>query len=165
MKLKFGYGTVIALIIAAVLIGTQVYQKRQAAARGPVVERQVHGMSHGVAPTPEYALRYREALHLTEEQVTTITALATAYRKEVAPVHARLNTAARTYENYMERTAEQSRPKTQEVTGHSGEVQRLSGVLATTRHAYWARVLAALTAPQRQTAQQLATQAKLTDLQ
>jgi hypothetical protein len=97
--------------------------------------------------------------------VKKITAVATAYRKDIAPVHARLNTAARAYKIYMERTAEQPRPKTQEVTGHSGEVQRLSGVLATTRHAYWERVLAALTATQRQTAQQLATQAKLTDLQ
>ncbi|MHB0935663.1 MAG: hypothetical protein ACYC6A_04675 [Armatimonadota bacterium] len=165
MKFKFGYGTVIAVIIAAAIIGTQVYQKRQAAARGPVVERQVYGMSHGVAPAPEYVLRYRKELQLTDGQVKKITALATAYRKEIAPVHTRLNTAARAYENYMERTAEQPRHKTQEVTGHSGEVQRLSGVLATTRHAYWARVLATLTATQRQTAQQLVTQAKLTDLQ
>ena len=64
----------------------------------------------------------------------------------------------------MERTAAQPLPNSDEVTERSGEVQRLSGVLATTRHAYWQRVMAVLTVSQQQKAQQMMAQAKLADL-
>lgn len=164
MKFRLGYGTTIALIIAAVLLGTHFYQKRQAMARRPVVERQVMGMTRGIAPAPEFTLRHREELQLTVAQARKITALATAYRKEIAPVQTRLDAAAREYDSYMTRTAAQPHPKTQDITGHSGEVQRLSGVLATTRHAYWQRVLTVLTPAQQQSAQRLLAQATLTDI-
>ena len=98
MKFKIGFGTVVAVVIAAVLISMQVYQKRQAAARVPMIERQVQGMSHGVAPVPEYALRHREAFQLTDAQVREVTALATAYRKEIAPIQTRLDAAALEYQ-------------------------------------------------------------------
>ena len=164
MKLRFGYGTIISLAIVSVLVGTQIYQKRQSAAREPVVEHQVHGIT-GIAPVPEFALRHRAELALTNKQVHEITALAASYRKEVAPVKIRLDAAASDYTTYMERTVAEQRPEDKDVTERSAEVQRLSAVLASTRHAYWQRVLAVLTPSQVRTAQRAITGATLTDLQ
>ena len=152
MKLRIGAGTIISLILALVVGGYSLYHYRPLRHHAPVVENIVQGTSpQGIAPAPEYLLRHKSDLALTDAQVKQITALGTQYRRDIAPAQKALSPAATDYEKYMERQAQSPRPDSQQqMSVHGADMQRLSSVLSTTRHSYWQQARALLTAAQQQ---------------
>lgn len=59
---------------------------------------------------------------------------------------------------------EPARPKAGEIESQSADIQRWSGIMATTRHAYWQQARNVLTAPQRQRADALLAKVTVVDL-
>ena len=99
MKFNIGAGTLVTVLLALAIGGYGVYQQRKIAAQPPVVERVVQGTTpHGIAPVPEFLLRHRAELMLSDAQVQRIQTIATAYRKDVAPYQQRMNTASADYQ-------------------------------------------------------------------
>jgi len=164
--LRIGVGTLITFGLALIIGGYSVYQQRQAAARRPVVERQVQGTSlSGIAPVPEFLLRHRQELSLSSEQVQKITAIAATYRRDIAPAKRQVDIAAEEYQKYLERAQDEKRPAPIDIDRQGETVRRLSRVLATARHSYWKQVCAVLTPQQQQQADALAARAQSNDLQ
>lgn len=166
MKFRIGAGTIVTLVLVLLIGGYGVYQQRRSAAQPPVVERTVQGTTpHGVAPVPEFLLRHRADLVLSEGQGRRIQKIATAYRKDIWPYQQRMKTASAAYQKTMERRQQGKRPSVQELQRSSGDVQQLSSVVVTTRHAYWRQARAVLTPPQQKKADDLVAKATLRDLQ
>lgn len=166
MKIRIGAGTIIAVLLALLVGGYFIYQQWKAAKQPPIIERQVQGVTHGIAPVPEFALRQAEALRLTPSQREKIQHLAIAYRADIAATKQQLNTAADRYQKYLESAASANKTiHRKDMEQNSEEIQRLSGIVSTTRHSYWQQVLSVLTPEQQQTATKLIGSAKLTDIQ
>jgi hypothetical protein len=114
---------------------------------------------------PEFLLRHRGELTLSAEQVKKITVVAAAYRHDIAPFKPQVAAATAAYQKYLERTQNEKRPEMAEIEKQGAEVQRLSNILATSRHSYWKQARAVLTPQQQQRADALVTtQAKPDDL-
>ena len=166
MKFRIGAGTIITVVIALAIGGYGVYQQRRIAAQPVVVERTVQGATpQGVAPVPEFILRHRTDLVLSEVQVQRIHKIATAYRKDVGPYQQRMKTASAEYQKTMERRQQGKHLSLQELQRSSGDVQQVSSVVVTTRHAYWEQARAVLSAPQQTQVDKLVSTATLQDLQ
>lgn len=166
MKIRIGAGTIIAVLLALLVGGYFIYQQRKAARQPPIIERQIQGVTHGIAPVPEFALRQAEALRLTPVQREKIQHLATAYRADIAPTKKQLDAEADRYQKYLESAAKANKSiKRKDMEQNSEEIQRLSGIISTTRHSYWQKVLSVLTPEQQQAATKLVGDAKRTDLQ
>lgn len=166
MKLRFGVGTVITLILVLAIVGYALYRQRQVANQPPLVEHEVQGTTpRDIAPAPEFLLRHQAPLALTPDQVQRITTIAAAYRKEVAPFQRQLADAAGQYAKYMQRGKGDRRPTVQDIQAGGADVQRLSSLVATTRHRYWRQAREVLTAQQQRTVSQLLSQATISDLQ
>jgi hypothetical protein len=166
VKSRFGAGTLIAIILALLVGGYAIYQQRVRAARPPIIERQVTGTSpRGIAPTPEFLLRHTKELVLISEQVKGITAIAAAYRKDIAPVQKQLTVAADQYRQYLQQEQRANRVDAAQLDTRGADVRRLSGVMTTTRHAYWRQAKAVLTAAQVKTLEPLLTHLTANDLQ
>ncbi|MHB9133343.1 MAG: hypothetical protein ACYDBB_19930 [Armatimonadota bacterium] len=166
MKSRFGAGTLIAIIIALLVGGYSFYQQRVRAARPPVVERQVTGNGpRGIAPTPEFLIRHAQELRLTAAQVKKVTGIASAYRKDIAPVKKQLTIAADQYRQYLQQQQQASRVDSMQLDAHGADVRRLSAVMTTARHAYWRQAKAVLTATQQKTLDALLADITARDLQ
>ncbi|HEY3379962.1 MAG TPA: hypothetical protein VGL77_21010 [Armatimonadota bacterium] len=166
LKLRFGAGTIVALVLALVFVGYTFVQGRRKAVTAPVIERHVIGdEAEGIAPVPEYLLRHQQELTLSTAQVTRVRRVADAYRRDIAPVQQQLTIATKKYQQYVERAQGATRPTIQELNAQSATYQRLSRVKTTTRHAYWQQARALLTPAQRQRVDALCKQARLQDLQ
>jgi len=164
MRLRIGYGTVIALILAVVLAGAMLYRQRTQASRPPVVERQVLGAGGGIAPVPEFLLQHGDELRLTSLEIRRVRKLATSYRHDVAPVQVRLAAAAGRYRSYLDRAGKDGE-RAGRVAAAGAEMSRLSRVIAATRRSYWRQALAQLSPPHQTQARALAARAKIQDLQ
>lgn len=165
-KFRYYAGSLIMLLLALGMGGYSVYQHYRETHRPPVIEHHLQGTSpRGIAPAPEFALRQRALLALTPEQVQHITRLAAAYRREIAPVQRRLKSAAEIYQKFLERESASARPQITEIETRGADVRQLSGVLVTTRHAYWQQVRALLTPVQQQRLDEQIKKARLDELQ
>lgn len=166
MKLRFGAGTLISLALVLAIGGYSVYQQKRVSSQPPVIERTLQGNGpRGIAPAPEFLLRHRGELALTAAQAQHISAIAALFRKDVTPSQQQLDTASAQYQKYMERVGSDARPDMQKIQQHSAEVQRLSSVVATTRHIYWQQACATLTTGQHQQVETLLPHVTLKDLQ
>jgi hypothetical protein len=166
VKFRIGAGTLITVLLALVIGGYGVYQQRRLAAQPPVVERVVQGATPaGIAPVPEFLLRHRAALALSDAQVKRLHAIAAAYRKDVAPYQQQMHTASAGYQHKVEVAQHGKRPSLQQLQNAGGDVQQLSSVVVTTRHAYWQQARAVLTARQQAQADALVSLATLRDLE
>lgn len=166
MKLRIGAGTIITVLLALAIGGYGVYRQQRIATQPPVVERLVQGTTpRGITPTPEFLLRHRSDLRLSETQVQRIRAITVAYRKDLAPYQQRMKVVSANYQRQMERAKTKTHLSVQAIQNAGGDVQQISSIVVTTRRAYWQQARAVLTAPQRAQAEQLATQATLRDLQ
>lgn len=165
MKFRIGAGTIVTVLAALLIGGYGVYQQRKAAVQPPVVERTVQGTTpRGIAPVPEFLIRHQNDLQLSASQVKRLRAIAAAYRKDIAPYQQQMSAAATAYQQRVERTKAKERPTMQELQRASGDVQRVSNIVVTTRHAYWQQARRVLTAPQRAQADGLIAKATLQDL-
>lgn len=165
MKVRMGAATIVTLVLVLLIGGYNVYQQRRSAAQPPIVERTVQGTTpHGVAPVPEFLLRHQAELALNAAQMQRLRAIAKAYRKDIAPYQQQLETAEAAYEKTVKRGQQGARPSLQELQQNSGEMQHVSRIVVTTRHAYWRQARAELTASQQQQADQLISKATLQDL-
>ena len=165
MRLHFGAGTIITLTVAMMIGGYALYQQQRTNAQPPVVERQLRGVTAGgIAPAPEFLLRHRRELQLAANQVRQIEHLAAAFRADIAPVQQKMSTAAAAYRKFMERDRHGIRPEQQEIDGRAADIERWSGVMATTRQAYWQRARSILTDTQRDRLASLLPKATLDDL-
>ena len=166
MKFRFGIGTAIALLLALAAIGVTLYRHHQETTKPPIIEREVRGnTSHGIAPVPEFLLRHRQELGLSDTQVQRITRIAAQYRKDIVPVDEKLVAADKNFQQYVERHKNEPRPDTQQIEGNGSEIQRLSAVKFATRFAYWQQSRKVLNDTQQPRADALAKQATLKDLQ
>lgn len=165
MKFRIGPATMITLIIVAMIAGYSLYQQHRTNAQPPVIERQVSGATAaGIAPVPEFLLRHRAELALTAEQVAKLKGISAAFRKDIAPMQRQLTASAAAYRQYLDRTRTNNRPKAGEIESQSADIQRWSGVMATTRQAYWQQARDVLTATQRQRADALLAKVTVADL-
>lgn len=155
--------TLITLLIVLAIGGYTLYQQRQNASRPPVVEREVRGAVRGVSPAPEFLLRHEKELGLTTEQRRHLGTIVQHYRRDVAPAQARLEAAARQYEQYLAQKSGPN-PSAKDLGTQGAEVSRLSGVVAATRHSYWQQARGVLTPSQQAKADTLARGATLRDL-
>lgn len=166
MKFRIGAGTLITVLLALAIGGYGIYQQRKTAGQPPVVERVVQGATpHGITPVPEFLLRHRTELGLSDAQAKRIQTIATKYRKDVAPYQQRMNTASVNYQKKMERAQHGKRLSQQELQQAGVEVQQLSSIVVTTRHSYWQQARAVLTAKQQAQVDGLVSRATLRDLQ
>jgi hypothetical protein len=167
VKPRFKAGTVILLVAIACIVGTVIVQRVRARNTPPTIERTVTGSSasRGIAPVPEYLLRHRRELALADAQVYAITDLAAAYRTEIQRPWLRLRKASATYQRYLEAQRAAKQVNAQALANAGFEVQRLSGVVAAARHAYWTKARAVLTPTQQRTADALTAHVKASDLE
>lgn len=166
MKFRIGAGTLVTVLLALAIGGYGVYQQRKIAVQPPVVERVVQGDTpHGIAPVPEFVLRHRAELALNDAQLQRIQKIATAYRKDVAPYQQRMQRASADYQQNMDRAQHGKRLSRQELQQAGADMQQLSSIVVTTRHAYWQQARAVLTEKQQAQVDGLVSQATLRDLQ
>jgi len=165
MKMKLRTSTVFLMLIVLAVGGYQLINRMKSDARPPVIERKVEVTTpNGIAPVPEFLLRHKEELALTEVQQRKISDLASAYRKDVAPLRRQLDAAVKNYQQYMDRAGKGPRPDTQKLQAQGGGVQHLSGVMAATRQAYWEQGRKMLTEEQQKKVDRLLPRATIEDL-
>lgn len=166
MKIRIGAATIVTLLLVLLIGGYGIYQQRRSAAQPPVVERTVQGTTpHGVAPVPEFLLHHQAEIALSQEQTQRIQKIATAYRKDIRPYQQQMKTSSAAYQKSMERRQQGKRLSIEELQRAADDVQRVSSIVVTTRHAYWQQACAVLTAPQQTKVDKLVAQATLQDLQ
>lgn len=166
MKFRIGTGTIVTVLLALAIGGYGVYQQRRIAAQPPVVERVVQGDTpHGIAPVPEFLLRHRAELGLSNAQAQRVQKIAAKFRKDVAPYQQRMNTASANYQKKMERAQGRNRLSQQELQQVGVDVQQLSSIVVTTRHSYWQQARAVLTEKQQALVDRMVSRATLRDLQ
>jgi len=165
MKMKLRTSTIITFLIVLAFGGFSLVQRRKSDARPPIIERKVEAtIASGVAPAPEFLLQHKKELALTVKQEQLITELATAYRRDIAPAQRQMDTAAKEYRQFMTQAQKENHSDTEKLREHGGDVQRLSGVIAATRQAYWRHAQAMLTEEQLRKVDGLLPQATIKDL-
>lgn len=166
MKFRIGAGTLITVLLALAVGGYSIYQQRRTAAQPPVIERTVQGAGpHGIAPVPEFVLRHRAELALSDAQAARIQRIAAAYREDVAPYQQQVQKVSADYQKKMERVQQGRRLNQQELQHAGDDVQQVSRILVTTRHAYWQQARAVLTKQQQMQVDGVISKATLRDLQ
>lgn len=104
MKFRIGAATIITGLLVLIIGGYGVYQQRHTATQPLVIENDVQGTTpSGISPVPEFILKHRIELELSDEQGQRIQTIATAYRKDVSPYQQKLDAASVDYQKKMER--------------------------------------------------------------
>jgi len=165
MKVKLGLGTVITFALILLVGGVMIFRSMQMSRRPPIIERQVIGETTGIAPVPEFLLGHTVLLQLSAEQQQRIRDLASAYRSEIAGSKKKLTAAADAYQRYLEKYAKSGTVNPDDLQKAGTEVRRLSIVVATTRHAYWAQARALLSPSQQRKIDAMLHNATAKDLQ
>ena len=166
MKFRIGAATIITGLLVLIIGGYGVYQQRHTASMPLVVEHVVQVTTpSGISPVPEFILKHRTELELSDEQGQRILTIATAYRKDISPYQQKLDAASADYQKKMERLPADKRHSIQELETEGSDVQQLSSIIVTTRHSYWQQARDVLTEKQQVQVDKLISKATLQDLQ
>ncbi len=149
MKFQIGMATRIAIFIALIIGGYFLYQQKTTPPKGPVIERTVQGVAReDIAPAPEFIIRHREELKLTDNQMQKLQLIAATYRKEINPYQQKIRNESIKYEKKMKELKSRN-ASVDKITAAYNEITRLSGIISITRKSYWQQAKKALTDEQQ----------------
>ncbi|GEM_PF-1635430 len=137
MKFQIGIATRIAIFIALIIGGYYLYQQKTTPPKGPVIERTVQGVAkENITPAPEFIIKQKAELQLSDAQLKKMQSITAAYRKEITPYQQKIRAESFKYEKKMKELRERN-ASVDEITSAYDDISRLSSIISTTRKSYW----------------------------